>query len=130
MIDEIQKVYSQLGENGCYLLSIIKGCEEYNRKYLDPVMIYKYALKMKWIEEDCYVNYPECITNFLISKNVAVYKSEHYNKDALFNVGVFYNPRTNLYHYVYMFDENNYWDSLGKSVTCREGYIKSYRVFI
>lgn len=124
----LQKTFEELGNYGCYLISIYKGLH----KDMPDSMIAKSIiedfsrLKEKgYIGDDCEVLQPEKISGHKVMKSV-----EWPTEPFAFVIGKYHNKRTGFSHFVLMRGPNEVdYDPLGNSVTVREGKVESYRVF-
>lgn len=129
----LQKFCKEIGEYGCYLLSIYKGISMSD----DPLILARIAndyddlRKNGAIGDECEVLHPEKICE-RYNVNVTVEKTKKWpNTDKPhFVIGKYYNKRTGYSHFVLMKGPREVeYDPLGDSVTVREGDIESYRVF-
>lgn len=118
----IQRELETIGKYGCYFLSLLKiGGDGYIKNFYE---YYKVFNNLGWMDADCTILNPSKILNLLLGKNVEVVKSETLDENADFIVEYWFNPRTGFHHF-----KLPDWDPLGESVTCKEGYIESYRLF-
>ena len=121
-----QKICKILGESGCYffcLLHCVGGCD-------DAISIYKKAVDIGWMDEDCYVKDPCAILRYLTGKKYSLVKDTVLDPSANIIIGLWHNPTTNHHHFVVMDSNNNVtYDPLGESITVRDGALESYRSF-
>ena len=122
-----QRICKTLGESGCYFFCLLKFANKEN----DAINIYKEALSLNFIDKECYIKDPAALLKHLTNKKYCVIKQTESPVDGDLIIARFVNNRTGLKHFV-MVDKNNnvIYDPLEESVTVKEGYIESYRVFI
>lgn len=116
----LQSKLEQIGEYGCYFLSIMAACD-YDGGIVD---FYDYCVSKKWITEDCEVLRPDLIAHEITGKNYKVTKSDTKPEDCAFYVIKYHNDRTGYSHF-----RLPDIDTLKDSITVKEGYPESYRVF-
>ena len=82
------------------------------------------------MDEECYVKDPCAILTYLTGKKYSVTKDSVFDSSAAHVIGYYYNPNTDLHHFVVM-DKYNVvrWDSIEDSNTVKNGFIESYRLF-
>lgn len=124
----IQDKLKTLGENGCYIISFTMGMNA-NASSNEMIEVFDNLLSKGIINTVCWV---------LDNNNLASeygYTYEYKNKISDEDLGYFdiiikeyYNPRTKFQHFV-LFRDGKDCDSLEKSVTVSEGYVRSYRCF-
>ncbi len=127
-MEPIQKICLTLGNDGCYLLSIMGIAMKETKKSINPVELYTVALKNRWIKEDCFVNSPGEILGLLMGGAWTVEK-----------VDGCYKPKTGefvVYRYEVREGRNTIahfvlpdWDPYGNSNTVQNGRLISSRVF-
>lgn len=121
-----QKICRILGESGCYFFCLLHSVGKEN----DALNIYKKAVDIGWMDEDCYIKDPCAILKYLTGKSYTVVKDTALDPNANIIIGLWHNPATNFHHFVIMDSNNNVvWDSLGHSITVADGSIESYRNF-
>ena len=82
------------------------------------------------MDEDCFIKNPCAILNHLTGKKYSVTKDSVLDSDATHIIGYYYNPNTNLHHFVVMDKYNEVkWDSIEDSNTVKNGFVESYRLF-
>ncbi len=125
-----QEIMKQLGEYGCYFLSILYLSEQITNTEIDPVRAYVECLKEKIIDKQCTVLNPETLifeytkTHFLVTKE----NSEYTTKENEYEILVFGNAKYT--HFVVGNGHNNVeCDPLGHSNTVATGKIISKRIF-
>lgn len=129
----LQKFCKEIGEYGCYLLSIYKGISMSD----DALILARVAndydglKKKKIIGDECEVLQPEKICeHYGINATVEKTKTWPNTDEPHFVIGKYYNKRTGYSHFVIMKGPREVeYDPLGESVTVKEGDIESYRVF-
>lgn len=129
----IQRVFAEIGEYGCYLLSILKAIDKtkYNTVLLSIINDFEDLKKRNIIGDECTVLDPEALCRYY-GANVKVEKTNKWpnSEDVWFVIGKYHNKRTGYSHFVLMKGPREVsYDPLGDSVTVREGDIESYRVF-
>lgn len=130
-LKKVSEAAKQIYDYGCYFLSlcyVAKGREPYN---IDEMIDWYDLFCVKcWMEEDCYVKDPCAILEFFTGKKYMVKKSSALDTSADIVIGRWHNPTTKHSHFVVM-DSNNSvaYDPLGESITTRDGFVESYRLF-
>lgn len=121
-----QKISKIIGESGCYFTCLCKFAGKEN----DIISIYKKSLALGYIEEDCYIKDPVKILKMLTGKNYSVVKQSTALEADLI-ITRFVNKRTGFNHFA-ITDVNAkvLYDPLGDSVTVKEGYAESFRMFV
>ena len=123
---DIQGAYEEIGKYGCYFLSLLKTA---NKEQNALEYYFKY-LGNKWIDKECFVMNPTNILNDLHGRKFNVIRSNSYDNKASVKIACWYNPRTNYRHFVLMRDNKEVlFDSFGQSITVKEGFIESWRLF-
>ena len=130
---ELKGLYKKLKniyDYGCYFLDLL-----FISKYEEPTLeeIIKYYdifITKDWMDENCFIKNPCAILNYLTGKKYYVRKDLAFDSSASHIIGYFYNPSTNLHHFVVMNKYNKVsWDSIENSNTVKNGMIESYRLF-
>lgn len=132
-LKKVSEVAKQIYDYGCYFLSLlyVRSKPYSEPANLDEILTYYDTfVEMGWMDSDCYVKDPCAILKYLTGKKYTVKKDVVLDPNANIIIGRWYNPTTNLRHFVVM-DRYNMvvWDSLGDSSTVRDGVIESYRLF-
>lgn len=131
-LKKVSEAAKQIYDYGCYFMSLLYVSEvPYSElTSLDELLKYYDTFIAKgWMDEDCYVKDPCAILNFLTGKKYSVKKDVVLDTSADIVIGRWYNPATNLHHFVVMDKHNTVvWDSLKDSYTVRNGIIESYRL--
>lgn len=134
----LQKFCLEIGNYGCYLISIYKAIlntstDSYNGDACILERIandYDYLREHNIIGNDCEILQPAAICE-RYGINVTVEKTKNWPNNALFVIGKWHNKRTGYSHFVLMKGPRDVeYDPLGDSVTVKEGDIESYRAFI
>lgn len=133
----LQKLCLEIGNYGCYLISIYKAILNTTDAYNGDACIlariitdYGYFRKNNIIGDDCEILRPDMICKHY-GVNVTVEKTKVWPDNALFVIGKYHNKRTGYSHFVLMKGPQEIkYDPLGDSVTVKEGYVESYRAFI
>lgn len=129
----LQKFCLEIGNYGCYLISIYKAILNTS---IDACILariandYDYFKEHSIIGNDCEILQPEMICK-RYGINVVVEKTKNWPSNALFVIGKWHNKRTGYSHFVLMKGPRDVqYDPLGNSITVKEGDIESYRAFI
>lgn len=124
---EIQEIYKNLGDYGCYFFSLLKHFGKLD-KSVDLYIKYR---EKGWIDTDCFIKKPlEIVKDLSNYPNWRMEKSNAFDSRAEIIVAYYYNPTTRLHHFVLHNASNKLrWDSLGESNTVKNGYVESYRLF-
>ena len=126
----LDKKIKNIYEYGCYFLDLL-----YISKYQEPtfeeiIKSYDTFITKGWMDEDCFIKNPCAILNHLTGKKYLVTKDSVLDSGATHIIGYYYNPNTNLHHFVVMDKYNGVrWDSIENSNTIKNGFIESYRLF-
>lgn len=130
-----QSLMKNIGENGCYILSILEGIGIQNTDaQLDLI---KTLMGEGHLSKDCYVNGEGYLTsdlsvkdnNALAARLGCTYKYTTIKPtDEKVYIKEYYNARTGFTHFVLCVDGIDY-DTLDSSVTVNEGIVRSYRIY-
>lgn len=128
-----QKQMKQIGETGCYFLSIIHSAELATSKILDAIAIYNECLRKQWIGEDCFVNEPALIYGYLVGGSWECNKQPITYKPVYGDVVILrYERKTVMETFAHFvcgdINCNVEYDPLGKSNTVANGQLVSLRV--
>ena len=130
---KVSEASKQIYDYGCYFMSLlyVSRVPYSEPATLDELLKYYDTFIVKgWMGPDCYVKDPCAILEYLIGKKYSVKKSTVLDPNANIVIGRWYNPATNLHHFVVMDRDNAVvWDSLVDSLTVKNGTIESYRLF-
>ena len=123
-----QRVMSEVGEEGCYLLCIVDIAEEVLKERIDAVVAYLDGIERGFVQENCLMTnaagFLEMLTGVKWEKR---YESATYvKKDGEFEVQKW--QRKSGVGTVDHFKRDSY-DPYGDSRTVREGYLESKRIF-
>ena len=123
-----QRVMSEVGEEGCYLLCIVDIAEEVLKERIDAVVAYLDGIERGFVQENCLMTnaagFLEMLTGVKWEKR---YESATYvKKDGEFEVQKW--QRKSGVGTVDHFKRENY-DPYGDSRTVREGFLESKRIF-
>lgn len=125
----IQRVFKTLGDNGCYFFCIWQLANRIDKShYHDPFVLFSSSFDDGYIQADCFVNRPDKILEKAAGGIWEVRKEgpEYQPKENEYQV-LRYERKTIqgiLSHFVLQD-----WDPLGDSLTVKEGYIASKRIF-
>lgn len=124
----IQDKLKALGDNGCYIISFTRGMD-INASPTKMVEVFDNLLSKGIVDTNCWV----LDNNKLASEYGYTYKykpSITCEDIDYFDIVIkeYYNPRTKFQHFV-LFKDGEDYDSLEKSKTVGEGYVRSYRCF-
>lgn len=129
----LQKFCLEIGNGGCYLISIYKAILKTSTDACILARIitdYDYLKEHNIIGDGCEILQPAKICE-RYGINVTVEKTKNWPNNALFVIGKWHNKRTGYSHFVLMKGPRDVeYDPLGDSVTVKEGDIESYRAFI
>lgn len=129
LFDEIIKLQN-IYETGCYFLDLLFLAKGREPEMVEMLHYYDLFIKNDWMEEDCYIKNPCAILKHLTGKSFTIKKDVVIDKDATYVLGYYYNPTTNIHHFVIMNKFNEVmWDSIQNSNTVKNGFIESYRLF-
>ena len=123
-----QRVMSEVGEEGCYLLCVVDIAEEVLRERIDAVVAYLDGVEKGCVRENCLMTksegFLEMLTGVPWTKR---YESATYvKKNGEFEVQKW--QRKSGSGTVDHFKRENY-DPYGDSRTVREGFLESKRIF-
>ena len=130
----IQKYCEALGESGCYFLSILHLAESITGKTIDPVRAYVDCVANGLMEYDCFVRHPDVILRKYTGKKYEVVNSPRDYKTATGEFEILRFERktasASFAHFV-VGDGNGVvaFDPYGASMTVRDGYVASKRIF-
>lgn len=131
-LKKVSEAAKQIYDYGCYFMSLLYVS---STPYSEPATLdellkyYDTFIARGWMDPDCYVKDPCAILEYLTDKKYSVKKAVVLDTSADIIIGRWYNPATNLHHFVVMDSNNNVvWDSLKDSNTVRNGVIESYRL--
>lgn len=125
----IQTIAEKLNKYGCHFLTLLSIAEEESETTIDLIEAIRIAQTMKWMSKDFEVTV-EGSLNLLEYytdkkwKRATVTNLPKVIKDNEYTEAVYFNPRTGLTHY-----RRRGYDTLDKSVTVAEGYIKKYYIY-
>lgn len=123
---KVEKIY----EYGCYFLDLLFISKYQEPTFEEIIKSYDTFITKGWMDEECYVKDPCAILTYLTCKKYSVTKDSVFDSSAAHIIGYFYNPNTNLHHFVVMDKYNKvHWDSIEDSNTVKNGFIESYRLF-
>ncbi len=137
MIKAIQKRAEALGEGGCYFFSLCYLAERISGYDTDPLDALDLAIKSRFAQANCYLDYPDRILSMLTHKEWTV---THEGKDYQPKNGEcevlryeWKRPGTTLSHFV-VGDGNGGIEydplhSLGLSPVIQNGHLVSKRIF-
>lgn len=131
-LKKVSEAAKQIYDYGCYFMSLLYVSKvPYSElTSLDELLKYYDTFIAKgWMDPDCYVKDPRAILKYLTGKKYIVKKEAGLDPSANIIIGRWYNPTTNLRHFVVMDRDNNViWDSLKDSTTVKNGIVESYRL--
>lgn len=118
-----QSLMKNIGENGCYILSILEGIGIQNTDaQLDLI---KKLMDEGYVSKDCFV-----MDNYAIATRLGcTYKFTTIKpSDEKVYIKEYYNERTGFTHFVLCVNGIDY-DTLDDSITVKEGTVRSYRIY-
>lgn len=124
--DNIQKYLKNIGEYGCFFLSLLSIAEEYTGRKIDLVDAVRWGIDSKAVGND-FTIYDDCkLLSHLTGKRVS--KSASQGCGVLsanqFSVEKWYNGRTGYNHF-----RRRCFDVYNGSVTVREGCLVCYYIY-
>ena len=123
---KVEKIY----EYGCYFLDLLFISKYQEPTFEEIIKSYDTFIEKGWMDEECFVKDPCAILAYLTGKKYSVTKDSVFDSSAAHIIGYYYNPNTNLHHFVVMDKYNAVrWDSIEDSYTVKNGFIESYRLF-
>lgn len=126
----LDKKVENIYKYGCYFLDLLYLAKGREPEMVEMLRYYDLFIENDWMEEDCYVKNPCAILKHLTGKSFTIKKDSVFYKDATYVLGYYYNPTTNIHHFVIMNKFNEVmWDSIQNSNTVKNGFIESYRLF-
>lgn len=132
-LKKVSEAAKQIYDYGCYFMSLlyVRRIPYSDLIALDELLKYYDTFIIRgWMDPDCYVKDPCAILKYLTGKKYTVKKDVVLDPGANIIIGRWYNPDTNLHHFVVMDSNNNVtYDPLGESLTVAGGAIESYRLF-
>lgn len=132
-LKKVSEAAKQIYDYGCYFMSLlyVRRIPYSDLIALDELLKYYDTFIIRgWMDPDCYVKDPCTILKYLTGKKYTVKKDVVLDPGANIIIGRWYNPDTNLHHFVVMDSNNNVtYDPLGESLTVAGGAIESYRLF-
>lgn len=123
MNEGIQKEFEMLGKYGCGFLCL---CHFFKVPESEVLFYFRLAKKKGIVDTDCFVNDWGKLASLMADEweSFRCEKSNLKDKNAVFCMEYWYNPRTKLHHF-----KLKDFDPLGNSQTVKEGMIESYRNF-
>lgn len=129
-LKNIDYIIKNIYDFGCYFMDLLYVGLNREPSLSELVAYYNRYNELKYIDYECTVLNPVMILEDLTGEAYKVRKDSVLDKSADIIIGLYYNPRTNLHHFVLLNKNGNVkWDSLGESVTVKEGFIESHRLF-
>ena len=118
-----QSLMKNIGENGCYILSILEGIGIQNTDaQLDLI---RTLIGEGYLSKECFIQ----DNNKLAARLGCTYKYTTIKPtDEKAYIKEYYNARTGYTHFVLCVDGKDF-DTLDSSVTVKEGVIRSYRIY-
>lgn len=132
---DMQRTAETIGKYGCYFLSLVKAGELLTGIKRDALRLYKRSLEKGWLEEDCYLNYPNLILEDITGDKWEVRKENaDYSPRQDEVVILRYERKTTaglLAHFVLagLDGKTIDYDPYYPSQTVTKGYLVSKRVF-
>lgn len=123
---KVENIYNY----GCYFLDLLFISKYQEPIFEDIIKYYDTFIIKGWMDEECFIKNPCAILNYLTGKKYSVTVTKDLDSSASQVIGYYYNPNTNLHHFVVMDKCNKVlWDSIENSNTVKNGFIESYRLF-
>lgn len=124
---EIQTLLEKCGETGCHFLSLLSIIEEVNNEPVDLIEAIKVCLLKKYIDEDFFVKAGDELLEYFTGRKWVrkeVEKLPSKIEDNWYTEAIYFNPKTNKYHY-----RRRGFDTLKDSITVKEGYALKYYIW-
>lgn len=125
-----QRIMKNLGEYGCYFLSLVHMAEKITGKRIDAVEVFVRVLEKKWVDEEATLLDPASVLGYMTGLNFTVRKdSEQYlPRQNEYEILQFVNGS---YTHFVLGDGKGYvsYDPLGNSRTVAQGKCMSKRIF-
>lgn len=129
-LNKLETICQNINKAGCYMMCLSFAALHSESNFDQLLGIYKTLVDQRWVDDDCYVKDPCSILKYFTGNDFKVEKTHVYDDEADIKIARFFNKRTGLNHFVLMQDEKAVlWDPVENSVTVREGYIESWRLF-
>lgn len=126
----LDKKVENIYKYGCYFLDLLFVSKYQEPTFEEIIKSYDTFIIKGWMDEECYIKDPCAILNYLTGKKYSVTKDSVFDSSAACIIGYYYNPNTNLHHFVVMDKYNRVrWDSIEDSNTVKNGFVESYRLF-
>lgn len=126
--NEIQSILKKCGEFGCHFLSLLSIIEDVNGESVDLIEAIRISQSKGFVDSEFFVKAGDKLLEYFTGKKwtrkiVETLPSKI--KDNEYTEAIYFNPRTNLYHY-----RRRGWDTLIDSKTVKEGYVLKYYIWI
>lgn len=125
--NEIQSILGKCYEYGCHFLSLLSIIEEVNNEPVDLIEAIKICQSKGFIDSEFFVKAGDELLEYFTGKKWTRKTVETLPKkieDNWYTEAIYFNPRTNLYHY-----RRRGWDTLIDSKTVKEGYVIKYYIW-
>ena len=126
--NEIQSILGKCSEYGCHFLSLLSIIEEVNNEPVDLIEAIKVCQSKGFMDSNFFVKAGDELLEYFTGKKWIRKTVETLPKkieDNWYTEVIFYNPKTELYHY-----RRRGWDTLIDSKTVKEGYVLKYYIWI
>ena len=129
-----QKDFERIGKDGCYFLSVVQAGERLTGKYIDAYDVYVRSLAARYLDEECYLIYPDRILGMVTGRAYSVRKEarNYVAKEGEIVILRFERVvgRTTIGHFVLAGEDGTVeYDPYGASETVHSGSLISKRVF-
>ena len=126
-----QRIMTEIGKNGCYLLSIIHAAEVITHRRIDAVEVYLDAVEKKWSEIDCYLVHPDLILGSLTGRVYTIRhdKADYEGQTNEVVIRRYELSKTGVTFSHFILYSPTIYDPYGNSTTVKFGKCVSTRVF-
>jgi hypothetical protein len=124
---DLQTMLKHCGYEGCHFLALCSIIEEVNQEPVDLIEAIKVCQSKGFIDYNFFVKAGDSLLEYFTGKKWSRRKVEVLPpviKDNEYTEAIYYNPRTEYYHY-----RRRGFDTVIDSVTVKEGYIIGYYIW-
>lgn len=123
----LQTALKKGGDEGCHFLTLCSIIEEVNQEPIDLIEAIKVCQSKGFMDSNFFVKAGDSLLEYFTGKKWSRRKVEILPpviKDNEYTEAIYYNPRTEVYHY-----RRRGFDTVIDSVTVKEGYIIGYYIW-
>lgn len=124
---DLQTMLKHCGNEGCHFLALCSIIEEVNQEPVDLIEAIKVCQSKGFIDYNFFVKAGDSLLEYFTGKKWLRKKVEVLPpviKDNEYTEVIYYNPRTECYHY-----RRRGFDTVTDSVTVKKGYIIGYYIW-